>query len=229
MPIAKNETTMGTTAEAFIVGFKVPETPSANCLYGFRYAKFPVRHEIRHTREQNMNSKVLSFCCLALVSVVPSLAQAPQETGEVDMQTNIGAFKITSAGDDKSSGKIKMTFKGSCLVVGYEGTAPVAASTGLRVEYDNKKRDRVVFHGQGTVTLDGKFRAIQWFGQDLKMNWVGRGICRLYGEFDKNQNTGTYTIKGKQPMYWGTGGMQFSIPARSDNFVPPKVHINGGG
>lgn len=182
-----------------------------------------------YLKDNHMNSKMFSFGCLGVLCVAPSIAQAPQQTGEVVMKTNIGAFKITSPGDQKSFGKIKMSFKGSCLIVGYEGSAPISVTPGLRVEYRDDKRQRIEYFGQGTITLDGKFRAIQWFGRNLDMNWVGLGICRVYGEFDKNGDTGTFTLKGKKPAYWGTGGMQFVLPPRDAVFVQPKVKINGGG
>ncbi len=162
--------------------------------------------------------------------VAPSLAQAPQELGRAIMKTNIGSFKITSPGDQNAYGKIRMSFKGSCLIVGYNGKAPVAVTPGLRVEYQNKDRNRVVYFGQGTITLDGTFRAIQWFGRNLDMDWHGLGICRVYGEFDKNNYTGTFQLDDLKPAEWGSGGLTFSIPVRQTNTtVKPKVKINGGG
>lgn len=175
-----------------------------------------------------MNSKLISFGCLAALIVTPSIAQAPDNTGEVVMKTNIGSFKITSPGDKKSFGKITMSFKGSLLIVGYDGKSPVSVSGNLRTEYENKSRDRVLYFGQGTVTLDGKFHAIQWFGRNLTMNWNGMGICRLYGEFDKEGNTGTYSIKGDVLRYWGNGGTMFTLPAPNTAIVTPKVRKSGG-
>src|SRR4051812_23425550 len=119
-----------------------------------------------------MNSRVLSLGCLGLLSITPSFAQAPgTATGEAVLKTTVGAFKITSPGDILAFGKVKMAFKGSVLIVGYTGSTPIVASSGLRVEYKDDKRQRVEYFGDGTITLDGKFRAIQWFGRNLNMNW----------------------------------------------------------
>ena len=177
-----------------------------------------------------MNSKVLSLGCLALVSVIPGIAHAQGEpTGEAVLKTTIGAFKITSPGDTPAFGKITMSFKGSILIVGYTGSSPINASSGLRVEYKDDKRTRIEYFGEGTITLDGKFRAIQWFGRNLTMNWNGMGIMRLYGEFDKNGDTGTYEVKGDKLRYWGTGGMTFSLPSRLSTATAPEVKIKKSG
>jgi hypothetical protein len=181
-----------------------------------------------------MNSKFYSLAFLGLLCITPSIAQGPApvvpvKTGEVFMKTNIGAFKITSPGDVKAFGKIQLSFKGSLLIIGYDGKTPIVPSGGLRVEYQNDKRQRIEYFGEGTVTLDGKFKAIQFFGRNLKMNWAGFGICRLYGEFDKEGNTGTYEVKGDQLRYWGTGGTTFTVPARTNNAIAPKIKVKGGG
>ncbi len=177
-----------------------------------------------------MNSKPISFGCLSLLSIVPCLAQAPVKTGEVVMKTNIGAFKISSMGDVNASGKIKMSFKrGTLLIVDYKGAAPIGTTPGLRVEYENKKRKRIEFHGEGTVTLDGTFQSIQFFGRSLDMSWSGAGICRVYGEFDNAGNTGTFFVKGEKEMPWGTGGTYFTLPSRNANIVVPKIRPKGTG
>lgn len=161
----------------------------------------------------------------------PCIAQAPVDrTGEIVMKTNKGSFKILSQADKKAFGKIQMSFKGTILIVGYEGTAPITTTPGLRVEYKNDKYARIEYFGEGTLTLDGKFRAIQWFGKNLNMFWSGLGICRVYGEFDKNNETGTYAIKGEPVRYWGSGGTTFTVPARvSSSEAPPVIIKKGGG
>lgn len=175
-----------------------------------------------------MNSKVFSFGLLGLLCISPSIAQGPIKTGEVVMKAPRGAFKITSPGDVKAFGKIQVSFKGTFLVVGYDSKVPIVPSAGLRTEYKNDKRERIEFFGEGTVTLDGKFRAIQYFGRNLNMTWNGYGICRVYGEFDKDGNTGTYEVKGDKLRYWGSGGTTFTVPPR-DTIIPPKVKIKGSG
>ena len=175
-----------------------------------------------------MNSKVISFGCAGLLSITPILALAQDATGEAVLKTNVGAFKITSPGDKKAFGKIQMSFKGSVLIIGYEG-APIVASNGLRVEYKEDKHQRIEYFGEGTITLDGKVRAIQWFGRNLNMTWNGQGIIRLYGEFDKDGNTGTIDVKGDKTRFWATGGITYTIPPRNSVTAPPKVNIKKGG
>ena len=201
----------------------------------FIVGRFRYMPKIRHTLYINvMNPKVFRFGCLAMLCISPSFAQNPTSTapapiGEAVMKTNIGAFKITSPGDVKAFGKVQITFKGTLLIVGYDSSVPIVASAGLNKEYENKQRERIEFFGQGTVTLDGKFRAIQFFGRNLDMKWVGNGICRVYGEFDKNGDTGTFEVKGDQKRFWGSGGTTFTVPPRNNNVVAPKVKIKGSG
>ncbi len=177
-----------------------------------------------------MNSRVISFGCIGLLSAVSCIAQAPATTGEVAMKSKKCGFKINSKGDDKAFGKITISFKrGTLLVVGYKGVAPVVTGAGLRLEYNNDKRERMEYHGEGTLTLDGKFRSIEFFGGSLVCNWLGSGICRLYGEFDETGDTGSFTVKGEREKPWGTGGTYFTLPPRVDATVVPRVRPKGSG
>lgn len=174
-----------------------------------------------------MNSKNFSFGFLSLLCISPSIALAQERIGEVTMKSSMGGFKITSPGDVNAFGKIEMSFKGTMLIVGYEGT-PIVQGPGLRVEYENKGQKRIEYFGKGTLTLNGKFRAIQFFGNDLDLHWVGMGICRVYGGYDKNGNIGTYEVKGDKLGYWSSGGSQFTVPPR-DTIIPPKVRVKAKG
>jgi hypothetical protein len=175
---------------------------------------------------------LVSLLCIALTGAQgpASAAAVPVKTGEVVMKTTKGSFKITSPGDVNAFGKIQMSFKGSLLIIGYDGKIPIVPSAGLRVEYKNDKRQRIEYFGEGTVTLDGKFRAIQFLGRNLNLSWTeAYGICRVYGQFDKDGNTGTFTVKGDQERYWGSDGTTFTVPPRTNNAVVPPIKVKPKG
>jgi hypothetical protein len=183
-------------------------------------------------------ARSMTFTAIAALMVAPAVAQTPEKlkkleaepllTGKCWMKAKIGSFKITSPGDPRAYGDIKMSFKGSVLIVNYEGKTPIVATGNLRKEYENKDRNRVMYFGQGTITLNGRMRAMQWFGTDLDMTWKGMGICRLQGKFDKDGNTGQYFLEGeKQPFWWPADStLTFVLPRREDTIVAPKVKIN---
>lgn len=173
----------------------------------------------------------LSAVCAAVVPQTPAAklaqAQPASEKGEVVFNAAIGSFKLVSPGERNAFGKLEMNFKGTVLLVGLKENAPVQVSGNVRKEYENKDRERILFHGQGRIVVDGTFKAIQWFGRDLSARYNGMGIFRLYGEFDNKGMTGTYQITGDKLRYWGSGGITVIVP-RPD-FAPtakPKVKID---
>jgi hypothetical protein len=177
-----------------------------------------------------MNLRVLILPLLLLpVFATPQIpaAKPAGDTGEIVLNAALGSFKIVSPGERNAYGKLEMNFKGTVLLVGYKPNAPIQVSGNVRKEYDNKDRDRVLYHGQGRIVLDGTYKAIQWFGRDLSARYNGMGIFRLYGEFDKKGMTGTYQITGDKQRYWGSGGTTFAVP-RPDlaPSVKPKVKID---
>lgn len=186
-------------------------------------------------------ARSLTLTAIAALMVVPAVAQSPEKlkqleagpllTGECWMKAKYGSFKIVSPGDPRAYGDIKMSFKGSVLIVNYDGKIPIVATGALRKEYENKDRNRVIYYGQGTITLNGRFRAMQWFGSDLDMTWKGMGVCRLQGKLDKDGNTGKYFITGeKQPQWWPADStLTIMIPRREDTIIAPKVKINPSG
>ena len=154
----------------------------------------------------------------------PPRADAPVETGIVDFQSKVGSFKIVSPSREvRARGAITMSFKGSVMIADLVGS--VTPGPGVRQEYSDPARGRRVFHGEGTIAINGQWRAIQFFGRDIKGRWNGFGLMRLYGEFDENLDTGTYRVDGGKPQPWGNGGMLVTLPARKDpgQGVKPKV------
>ncbi len=128
--------------------------------------------------------------------------------GTLHMQTTLGSFKLLPK-DDLAEGRVEMSFAGTLLLVQAKGDIQI--SSGLRKEYEGHGRQ--VYFGRGTAVIEGRFRAIQWFGRDLKAKWIGDGVARLYGEFDEKLSTGVYYYDNpSEPRAWGTFGTQAILP-----------------
>lgn len=175
---------------------------------------------------------LLTIPALCLPQTPPKVSPtaSPDEMGEMVFSTSIGSFKLVSPGERNAQGKLVMNFRGTLLVVGYKPNTPnaqVQVEGNLRKEYENSSRERVLFHGQGRVVLDGKFKSVQWFGRDLQGKFNGLGIFRLYGEFDSKGQTGSYTITGDKTRYWATGGMVVVVPKPDlAKVAKPRVKID---
>jgi len=151
--------------------------------------------------------------------------------GHIFFNTNIGSFKLLGGGEDKAEGAMAISFTGSLMISGLEGTA--VPSGNLRLEYSSDKQQRKVYFGTGSLKITGKVRAIQFFGRNMKGDFNGWGIFRLYGEFDNKLETGTfyYSDDPSNKQSWLNGGMQATVPPRRDigpRTAKPKVRINGG-
>jgi hypothetical protein len=184
--------------------------------------------KLSFSRTNALLSSAFILCSGVAVSQVGE--HDASKTGEADLKTSIGSFKILKRGDVLPSGKIRMSFKGTVLVVGLKKDAKFSIAGNVRKEYENAQRGRICYHGQGTITMDGTFESIQWFGRDLNMNWIGQGVCRVYGEFDSKGDTGTFTYKGDKPKFWGNGGMTYVLPVPSymNGAAKPKINRSGG-
>jgi hypothetical protein len=183
-----------------------------------------------------MNSKHCTIIAIAALAGLAALGisqapKAPQPAGKSDgnpghgtlnFKTSVGSFKILG-GASPAEGSVELKFSGSVLVSGLDGT--VTTSESVRKEIDNRVDKKQVFFGNGTMKVTGKFRAIQFFGRDLEGRFNGFGVMRLYGEFDKNLNTGEVWYEGKEHEAWGTSGKQMSNPPANAgaNFDDVKV------
>ncbi len=143
------------------------------------------------------------------------------ERDDLWFETNVGSFKILPRGDVLPSGDLTMSFTGSVLVSELKGT--ITPEGNVRREYSNKERNREVWFGTGKLTLKGNFRAIQWFGRDLKAKFSGNGFVRLYGEFDKNLDTGLFWFDPKEKRYWGNHGLGVGLPEQQFGVSPDTV------
>lgn len=156
----------------------------------------------------------------------PADSKEPEVKGGMDFKANVGSFKLLGAGDVPAKGKLTFDFNGTVLVSGAEKTTMIVASPGVRREINDVKHNKAVYHGRGKMTIDGPVRAVQFFGRDLKARFYGRGIFRLYGEFDKNLDTGSYKLDGNQEARpWGTGGVTLTVPSIEQATPKPTVKI----
>lgn len=160
---------------------------------------------------------------LPLLVVGPFLsAQAkPEPTDVIFFETGIGSFKLKNC-----TGKTTFSFEGTVLVAGLDGT--VSVSGNLKKEYENVKEKRVAYFGKGSITVTGKWRGVQWFGENLKGQFDGRGFMQFVGEFDKNMNTGHYWYQSAPDKnIWYTAGMTVTIPP--PEFIKNQKPVRSGG
>lgn len=164
---------------------------------------------------------------LAAVLSAPQMASAQrQDYGTIFFKSNVGSFKFLGVNNLPAEGRVQISFTGTLLVDSFSGTEPKVTTSGaIRREYNDPKHLQQAFHGTGTVIVDGKFTALQWFGRDMTAQWHGFGIARLVGEFDKNLDTGKYWYI-ENPGYvkdWGTQLRSITNPpAVGDYPIIPK-------
>lgn len=167
---------------------------------------------------------VLSLICAT------ALAQTPpsQPHGLLQFRTSVGSFKLLGAAEQPVEGRLSFNFNGSVLVSGLQGK--VVTEGPVRLEKDVKNFDKKVYFGRGKMTVTGRWRAVQFFGRDVKGDFDGWGVFRLYGEFDNTLDTGVWKRPGEPEQPWGTGGMQVMVPAPGavSPTVQPKVRKVGG-
>lgn len=129
----------------------------------------------------------------------------------VNFETKVGSFKLLGSDPALVEGKLDFNFKGTVLISNLEAGSKVAVAGDVRKEYETDDKDKVLYFGNGKITITGRFRAVQFFGQNLKGRFFGWGIFRFYGEFDKNLDTGSYQLDGGQKFPFGTGGATVGV------------------
>mgnify|MGYP005836073615 CR=1 FL=1 len=173
---------------------------------------------------------VASACVAAPTPITIFDALPPQaergarsnDVGVLHLQTRLGSFKMVDG-----RGRVEIAFTGTVLISGlqadedagrrakYQGISPLDGSlqvTGnVRREWSGQSRQ--VFFGTGRIVLNGRFRGIQWFGRDMQARWIGDGIIRMYGEFDRDLHTGWFWYDNiERATPWGAVGMQAVLP-----------------
>lgn len=140
----------------------------------------------------------------------------------LNFKCNLGSFKLLPK-SGMADGHIEMSFTGTLLVSQFDGKITVSGN--LKKEFEGY--GRAAYFGTGKVVIDGKFRGVQWFGSGLSGKWTGNGVARLYGEFDRNLDTGKYWYENLNDVKpWGTYGLTAEVPERvmsqGDTNVVPK-------
>ncbi len=134
-------------------------------------------------------------------------------------ETALGSFKILNG-----RGKITFSFKGTVLVSGLDGKAAVTGKVKKEYEHDG----RTAYFGEGTIELLGTWRGLQWFGSNMKGVFTGEGNIRLFGEFDKNLDTGFYWYKSLPAKnVWYTSGIEVKLPP--PDYMKTAPTRGGGG
>jgi hypothetical protein len=142
----------------------------------------------------------------------PKISKATLAHGPMHFETHIGSFKILERNPKQEpEGTLTLSFTGTVLISNLIGK--LESSGNLRREYYDDKHKKQVWFGTGTLKLEGQFHNLQWFGRNMKADFMGNGIFRLYGEFDKDLNTGYYWFdKPEDKNYWGTSGSSLQVP-----------------
>jgi len=146
----------------------------------------------------------------------------------VNFHTNVGSFKLLGSDPNLVQGKLDFGFKGTVLISDLEEGSKVSVSGDVRKEYTTDDKSKILYFGNGKISILGRFRAVQFFGQNLKGRFFGWGVFRFYGEFDKNLDTGSYQLDGGQLMPFGTGGATITIEGNGASGGEVKVKKVGG-
>lgn len=153
---------------------------------------------------------------LRLIPPKPTVTGKPQT---LYFETNLGSFRSANG-----AGKLHFSFEGTVLIHNWDldvkpkdiekapKTYKVTLQGKIRKEYE--RHGRAVYFGKGTITIEGSWRAVQWFGKNMKGYWTGQGAMSIVGEFDKQGNTGLYWYDPARKNYWPTSLMELSLPER---------------
>ena len=143
-------------------------------------------------------------------TAVPQTPAAPKED-TLFFSTTVGSFKLLPPGPDSTKGTLDMDFNGTVMVSGLNGQ--VTPGPGIRLELSRPDHKREVYFGKGHIRVSGDFRAIQFFGRNLKGSYKGTAVGRFYGEFDKNMETGYFWYASAPTKQdWGSYGRTLVIP-----------------
>jgi hypothetical protein len=171
----------------------------------------------------------------AMMATVPAKAGAfggfDTVNGNVaHFETKIGSFKGIGSDAVPVQGKLDLSFNGTVLISGLDPKATLKMTGTVHKEYEIKDHTKQVYFGNGTLAITGKLRAIQFFGKDLKGRFEGIGVFRLFGEFDRNLETGFWWYEGSSEKHaWGTGGMQIITPNPEQPIAQPRVRVRSSG
>ena len=161
---------------------------------------------------------------LPVVAIALAGTAIAEDIGDLSFKSTIGSFKCLSTGGVPVKGKFTLSLKGTVLVSKPGPNTKVTTTGSIRLEKQYPKYGKSAYFGDGTITVEGEFDSIQVFGKNLNGRFVGRGFIRLYGEFDKNLDTGEYWFAGGDHRPWGTGGTPITVPELSQ--AAPEIKLN---
>ncbi|HRJ32179.1 MAG TPA: hypothetical protein PKY51_01295 [Fimbriimonadaceae bacterium] len=146
--------------------------------------------------------------------------------GTLHLQANIGSFRMIDG-----VGRVEISFTGSVLISGDPKKLKIETQGNLRQEHMDDRRQ--TWFGTGRIVVTGSFRAIQWFGRDMRTVWYGRGIVRLTAEFDRNLKTGTFWYDNPEAKSeWFSQGITTITnpmkPATPPGGTVPRERTGGG-
>ena len=147
--------------------------------------------------------------------------------GLISFESQIGSFKLLPGGEIPAQGKLEFSGSGTFLVSRLKPGGTIKTTGNIRMEYEHKASGKQVYFGRGSVIIEGKFDAVQFFGREIKAKFNGFGFVRLYGEFDKNLNTGEYWYESGKHKPWGSTGMTLAVPD-PETVINPTVRKVGG-
>jgi len=172
--------------------------------------------------------KPVCVAAIAIFTLAGAQQKNPAGADMIFLDSKVGSFKIVGGSPTAPPvGRLEVSFTGTLLVS--DAVGKVEVSGNLKKEYDHHKK--VAYHGTGKVIVDGKFFSAQWFGRDMTASFKGTAIVRVYGEFDKDLNTGKYwygtDLNAKND--WFTGGQSLLVPQpAAERRVVPRVRSSGG-
>ncbi|MEM2786021.1 MAG: hypothetical protein QW652_05085 [Candidatus Nitrosotenuis sp.] len=147
---------------------------------------------------------VLVFGAAYIVGQTQGRPAAAPKYGRMHLWAAIGSFALLNG-----EGSLEMKFKGTLLISNLDGTSAVSGK--VRKEFDGM--GRTVWFGEGVAKVSGKWRKIQWFGEDVDCVWEGRGLARVYGEYDeRTKSTGRVKVDDLPEEPWMTNGREFYVP-----------------
>jgi len=164
-------------------------------------------------------------------SAAGKAAEQKHDYGTIFFKAGVGSFKILGGNDIPAEGQLGFDFTGTVLVSGIDPKAKLTVTGAVDKEIDNQQYSKQVFFGHGHMAIDGKFKAVQFFGRDVNASFNGWGVVRMTGEFDKNLDTGSYWYandpKSKYP--WGTSMVQAPVPVPYQHAGPaPTLKVHKG-
>lgn len=169
--------------------------------------------------------KLQAIALLPLMTLAPAFAQNASDPTKVEgmhFTCNIGSFKLATC-----KGRAEFEFNGTALVSDLKGT--VIPSGNIKVEYNDKTKNRVTYFGKGKLIVEGEWRGIQVFGKGFKGSFKGYGFMLVVGEFDQNLETGKWWWDSApdKKFVWYTSLTTIQCPP--NQAAGPKPQLRGGG